>query len=137
MDGDAHAVAAHITSPVHEVPTMSISAPLRPDAAQPDPTLRRRVTIPVEPVTPVPSDELVFSNPLRAPDTIRFRLAIAGSTRIELTALTGRHGLILLDAPLRAGWHSVALPDSIVPGTWFVRLRTAAGRITAMLVVTR
>jgi len=115
---------------------MSISLPLRHAAAPPDPTTRRRVAA-VDPVTPIPSDELVFSNPLRAPDTIRFRLAIGGPTRIELAALTGRHGVILLDAPLRAGWHSVALPGSIVPGTWFVRLRTVSGRITAMLVVTR
>ena len=82
-------------------------------------------------------DELQFSIPMRSPDTVRFRLAEPGPVRIELSALSGRLGVILMDAPLRAGWHAAALPESVPPGTYFVRMRTAAGRTTAMMVVTR
>jgi hypothetical protein len=82
-------------------------------------------------------DELLFSIPMRAPDTVRFRVAEPGPVRIELTALSGRHGTVLIDAPLRAGWHAAAFPESVSPGTYFVRMRTAVGRITAMMVVTR
>ncbi len=82
-------------------------------------------------------DELLFACPMRAPDTLRFRLAEEGPVRIELSALSGRHGVVLLDAPLRAGWHAAAFPETVPPGTYFVRMRTDTGRITAMMVVTR
>jgi hypothetical protein len=75
--------------------------------------------------------------PMRSPDTLRFRLSEPGPVRLELSALSGRLGVILQDESLRAGWHAVALPESVPPGTYFVRMRTPAGRTTAMMVVTR
>jgi hypothetical protein len=101
----------------------------------PDPHPR---TLPALERTPaVLQDELQFSVPMRSPDTVRFRLSEAGPVRLELSALSGRLGMILLDASLRAGWHAAALPESVPPGTYFVRMRTMAGRTTAMMVVTR
>ncbi|MFI5371043.1 MAG: hypothetical protein ACHQ52_05740 [Candidatus Eisenbacteria bacterium] len=91
----------------------------------------------VERTPAVHHDELLFSIPMRVPDTVRFRVAEPGVVRIELAALSGRLGAVLIDAPLRAGWHAAAFPESVPPGTYFVRMRTVVGRTTAMMVVTR
>jgi hypothetical protein len=82
-------------------------------------------------------DQLAFDNPMLAPDLLRFRVEIEGDTRLELVSLDGRHGVVLLDAPLRSGWHSVALPEGLRSGTYFVRMASAAGRTSALMVVMR
>jgi hypothetical protein len=74
---------------------------------------------------------------MRAGDPIRFRLGLEGPVRLELVSLSGREGWLVIEASLRSGWHSAALPESIPPGTWFTRLRTHAGRESAMMVVAR
>lgn len=109
----------------------------RPDALAAEDMLAAGGGPPIERTPPVLRDELLFSCPMRTPDTLRFRLAQPGPVRIELTALSGRHGAVLLDAPLRDGWHAAAFPESVPPGTYFVRMRTVSGRITAMMVVVR
>jgi len=119
---------------------MTTPIPTRPTdtrvTAPPHTTETRRAPA-LECTPPVHGDELQFSMPMRSPDTVRFRLSEPGPARLELSALSGRLGLILLDATLRAGWHAVTLPESVPPGTYFVRMRTVAGRTTAMMVVTR
>jgi hypothetical protein len=82
-------------------------------------------------------EELRFENPMRAGDALRFRLALDGPVRLELVSISGREGWIVIDASLRPGWHSVALPEAVPPGTYFTRLRTRAGRESAMMVVAR
>jgi hypothetical protein len=74
---------------------------------------------------------------MRAGDPVRFRLGLEGPVRLELVSLSGREGWVMIEASLRPGWHSVPLPESIPPGTWFTRLRTRAGRESAMMVVAR
>jgi hypothetical protein len=118
-----------MTTPISShAPDTRVTAPL-PATERDTPALER---------TPaVHQDELQFSIPMRSPDSVRFRLSVAGPVRLELSALSGRLGVILMDASLRAGWHATTLPESVPPGTYFVRMRTAAGRTTAMMVVTR
>jgi len=116
--------------PTHS-PDTRVTAPIRATEIPPVPKPA------LERTPPVHQDELQFSMPMRSPDSVRFRLSLAGPVRLELSALSGRLGVILMDAPLRAGWHAVAFPESVPPGTYFVRMRTVAGRTTAMMVVTR
>jgi hypothetical protein len=117
---------------------MSVDARIRSDhydemAAPPT----RRPQSGVERIPFTNQDDLSFLSPMLPPDLLRFRVSRDGDTRMELVALDGRSGYVLLDAPLRAGWHSVALPDALQPGTYFVRLSSSAGRTSALVVVMR
>ena len=117
----------HERAPSHASTRPTVIPAARIAAPAPAPVPRR----------PPVREEVRFDNPMRAGDPLRFRLALDGPVRLELVSISGREGWVVIETSLRSGWHSVLLPEAVPPGTYFTRLRTRAGRESAMMVVAR
>ena len=83
---------------------------------------------------------LAVSNPASAIASIRFELPLAGSARVDLLDVAGRHMATLHYAYMQAGpgrmnwdWRSTGLPS----GTYFVRLRAAGQEASRSVTLVR
>lgn len=86
-------------------------------------------------VTPLPAAEcslVAAPNPFNPATTLRFALAAAGPTRLEVFDLAGRRIATLCDGDLAAGPHAITWqPENLGSGLYLARLTTTTGTASA------
>lgn len=82
--------------------------------------------------------EQSYPNPSTASATIRFALPEDADVRMELYDLLGRRVALLMDGPMRAGYHTYVLNGtSLASGTYFYRLQAGDRVATRSMRVVR
>ena len=86
------------------------------------------ITVDVEDAADVPGDfhlEQNYPNPFNPVTTIRYRLAEAGPTRLDVFDVLGRRVAVLVDAFLPGGTHEAVFEARHLPsGTYLYRLQS-------------
>lgn len=79
----------------------------------------------------------VQGNPLAPGGTVSFSLSEAGNTRLALYDLSGRTVETLVQGPMEAGVHSVAVSGDLATGTYFLMLNHPGGVESMKILVAR
>ncbi len=80
---------------------------------------------------------LVAPNPMSRGGILRFSVPVEGRVRVRLVAANGRRVAVLDDGVRSAGWHTVAVPATLEPGTYFAIAEQEDERAVAKLIVLR
>ena len=126
----AVATAGAARAPVVDAADVAVAAAPEPSAA---PVATAAAGVPGAPDRLL----LAMANPLPRGGAVRFGVPRAGHVRVSLVAATGRRVALLEDGERGAGWHRVALPARLDPGTYFAVAEIAGERAVAKVVVTR
>ena len=81
--------------------------------------------------------DLTVANPTRAGATVRFAVEAASAVRVAVYDVLGREVAVLAEGERAAGAYTAALPSTLAPGAYVVRLRTAAGTVTRRATIVR
>ena len=80
---------------------------------------------------------IATANPARAGSAVRFTVPTAGTVRLSVLDMIGREVATLVDGERGVGAHLVPFPDGLSPGTYIVRLTTAAGTFARQVTAIR
>ncbi len=80
---------------------------------------------------------LAAPNPLPRGGILRFSVPVESRVRVRLVAANGRRVAVLDDGVRSAGWHAVAMPATLEPGTYFAIAERAGERAVTKVTVVR